>query len=205
MRFSLSIAVRALEELATTHVHARRVSHCHEFTAVMRALGARVHESFCGLGGHDYLLRIAEKRIFLECSTCGHQTQGWHIDTASQRPKPITMARKNAADLDITRARVPRPALVTGARRNNPCPTRSGCARRRDCVPAFRPGDERSPAPDNENRARRRTNDVMGRRAEHEQIQRSSPMDAHHDGTVPFLAHTGGRCGVQASPCSRCR
>ena len=40
---------------------------------------------------------------------------------------------------------------------------------------------ERSAAPDNEDRARRRTNDVMRGRAEHEQIQCSSPVDAHHN------------------------
>jgi hypothetical protein len=95
MAFSLSVALGALEELTTTHIHARPGPHRHELTAVMRALAVRARQGFCGLGGHDYLLRVADQRIFLECNTCGHETQGWRVDTASRRPPRITMPRKN--------------------------------------------------------------------------------------------------------------
>ena len=105
MAFSLSVA-RALEELATMHVHALPLRHRHESTTVLRTLATRVHESFCRLGGHDYLLRVADNRIFLQCSTCSHETPGWLIDIVHRRPKPTTMSRRNGADSDVTRARV---------------------------------------------------------------------------------------------------
>jgi hypothetical protein len=46
------------------HVHPRLVLHGDELKvrAVTRALAVLVHEAFCGLGGHDYLRRIAERR-----------------------------------------------------------------------------------------------------------------------------------------------
>ena len=86
-------------------VHALPLPHRHEFTTVLRTLAARVHESFCRLGGHDDLLRVADNRILLQCSTCS-QTPRWQINIVHRRPKPATIARRDGADSDVTGARV---------------------------------------------------------------------------------------------------
>ena len=71
------------------HVHPRLVLHGDEFKVrvALRALAVRMHQALCALGGHDYLRRVADNRIFLQCVTCGHETPGWRIDIARQRPK----------------------------------------------------------------------------------------------------------------------
>ena len=43
-----------------------------------RAL-ARVLEVMCGLRGHETLLHFGEKRLSLNCVSCGYQTPGWEI------------------------------------------------------------------------------------------------------------------------------
>jgi len=40
----------------------------------------------CGFGGHDPLLQVDGGRMFLRCSTCGHETPGW--TTSARRPRP---------------------------------------------------------------------------------------------------------------------
>lgn len=85
------------------HVHPRLVLHSDEFKVrvALRALAVRMHQALCALGGHDYLRRVADNRIFLQCVTCGHETPGWRIDIARQRPKPAT---RNVPESDIARA-----------------------------------------------------------------------------------------------------
>ena len=158
MAFSLSVA-RALEEFGDDARARSAAPHRHESTTVLRTLATRVHESFCRLGGHDYLLHVADNRIFLQCSTCSHETPGWLIDIVHGRSPPPCPEGTAPTQMSLALA------STAGARR------------------AFRITTigERSAAPDNEDRARRRTNDVMRGRAEHEQIQCSSPVDAHHN------------------------
>jgi hypothetical protein len=43
-----------------------------------------LRETMCGLRGHSLLLHFESHRVCLECSTCGHQTPGWHV-SPSQR------------------------------------------------------------------------------------------------------------------------
>ena len=66
------------------HVHPRLVLHGDEFKVrvALRALVVRMHQALCALGGHDYLQRVADNRIFLQCVSCGHETPGWRIDIA---------------------------------------------------------------------------------------------------------------------------
>jgi len=42
--------------------------------------------TMCGLGGHDPLLQVDGSRMFLRCSSCGHETPGW--TTSARRPRP---------------------------------------------------------------------------------------------------------------------
>jgi len=39
-----------------------------------------VQQAICAMAGHDYLLRSASGRIFLQCADCGYQSPGWRID-----------------------------------------------------------------------------------------------------------------------------
>lgn len=46
-------------------------------------LGAAVLERlgrvFCGMQGHEHMLKSAEGRLFLRCVTCGHESPGWDV------------------------------------------------------------------------------------------------------------------------------
>ncbi len=44
-----------------------------------RAVSA-VQHMVCSLHGHDNLLHFDQNRMFLRCSSCGHETPGWEID-----------------------------------------------------------------------------------------------------------------------------
>ena len=35
---------------------------------------------FCALGGHEYLMHVSRKRIFLRCALCHRETPGWDLD-----------------------------------------------------------------------------------------------------------------------------
>jgi hypothetical protein len=40
----------------------------------------RVRQAFCGLQGHDNMLQFEHEHMFLQCTSCGHQTPGWRLD-----------------------------------------------------------------------------------------------------------------------------
>ena len=46
-----------------------------------------VSSAVCGLGGHDPLLQVEDGRMFLRCTTCGHETPGWTASTRGPRPR----------------------------------------------------------------------------------------------------------------------
>jgi hypothetical protein len=46
----------------------------------------QLQAAVCGLHGHDPLLHFEDGRMFLRCSSCGHETPGW--DTGDRRPRP---------------------------------------------------------------------------------------------------------------------
>jgi hypothetical protein len=70
----------------------------------------RVRQMYCGLHGHDTLLQFEQDRMFLKCTSCGHESPGWDLADA---PPPAV------SDSNIEPARpraIMRPQLV-GARR----------------------------------------------------------------------------------------
>ena len=72
------------------HPHSRLLLRGPEFDAraALRAAIARLRQTMCGLGGHEYYVRSADNRMFLECVRCGRETRGWRIDVKT-RPLPI--------------------------------------------------------------------------------------------------------------------
>lgn len=58
-----------------------------------------IQQGFCGLYGHDSLLQYERSRIFLRCSSCGHETPGWDLSRTVAPPARIEApARPAAAD-----------------------------------------------------------------------------------------------------------
>jgi hypothetical protein len=39
----------------------------------------RMRQAYCGLHGHDSLLQFEQDRMFLKCTSCGHESPGWEI------------------------------------------------------------------------------------------------------------------------------
>jgi hypothetical protein len=48
-------------------------------TAMSRGL-RRMGQMLCGLRGHDEVRRYERNRFALECTVCGHVSQGWEVD-----------------------------------------------------------------------------------------------------------------------------
>jgi hypothetical protein len=46
-----------------------------------------VSSAVCGFNGHDPLLQVEQGRMFLRCSTCGHETPGWTTSARGPRPR----------------------------------------------------------------------------------------------------------------------
>ena len=41
---------------------------------------AGIREAFCGLHGHDSMLRFEQERLCLKCVSCGHESPGWELN-----------------------------------------------------------------------------------------------------------------------------
>jgi hypothetical protein len=50
-----------------------------------------VHHAVCGLHGHDPVLQYERDRIFLRCTSCGHETPGWDV---SRNPGSVRSMRE---------------------------------------------------------------------------------------------------------------
>jgi hypothetical protein len=97
--------------------HARQIQSRENRGAALRARQAegglrasvleRLHRLFCGVHGHDSLLQFEQDRLFLKCSTCGHESPGWAL--AKTRPP----ARLRG---DAQRHALVRPRLVDARR-----------------------------------------------------------------------------------------
>ena len=40
-----------------------------------------LHQALCGLRGHATVLHFESSRLSLQCTSCGHTTSGWTIET----------------------------------------------------------------------------------------------------------------------------
>jgi hypothetical protein len=63
-------------------------------------------QTLCALHGHDALLQYERNRIFLRCTSCGHETPGWEVATSAAivRHRPDTRsARAATGELAVAR------------------------------------------------------------------------------------------------------
>lgn len=101
--------------MATSYAHqfafneARTAAHDAQLATA--GLGARflvwMRQLYCGLHGHDSLMQFAQDRMFMQCSSCGHETPGWMLTEA--RPKVVIRG-------DSRRHALMRPRLVDARR-----------------------------------------------------------------------------------------
>jgi hypothetical protein len=84
-----------------------------EFDAAMGALWTRAGQLLCGLHGHDQVLRFANRRIRLLCTSCGHESPGWETGTQPPRLRFAGDARRHRLNTSApTRRPGPRPLEI---------------------------------------------------------------------------------------------
>jgi hypothetical protein len=66
-----------------------------------------MHQTLCGLRGHDSLLHFEEERMSMRCVSCGHDTPGWELNEV---PPTVTVRG------DARRHALARPQLVSARR-----------------------------------------------------------------------------------------
>ena len=66
-----------------------------------------MNQLFCGLRGHDTLLRFENERMSLRCVSCGHETPGWELNEV---PPTVTVRG------DARRHAIARPQLISARR-----------------------------------------------------------------------------------------
>ena len=74
---------------------------------VVTGMFDRVRQMYCGLHGHDSLLSFEHDRMFLKCTTCGHESPGWDLNEV---PPTVSEAANTPRQAMI------RPQLVSARR-----------------------------------------------------------------------------------------
>lgn len=93
--------------MSTTAPYARPVvSALEERQGVVGWLLGRLQTTLCAMHGHDAILQYERNRIFLRCTSCGHETPGWEVahnssrypvpETRTTLPTDLAVARKVA-------------------------------------------------------------------------------------------------------------
>ena len=86
----MTVMATNLEHVATQAVTATPA------VALVRSLWERaarsIQSAVCGLHGHDPMLQVHEGRMFLRCTTCGHETPGWRLPDR----RPVAQAARDA-------------------------------------------------------------------------------------------------------------
>jgi hypothetical protein len=64
-------------------------------------------EALCALHGHDAILQYERNRIYLRCTSCGHETPGWEVATnaTTVRHRPVETRKTLASSGDLAVAR----------------------------------------------------------------------------------------------------
>ena len=78
-----------------------------ERTGGLARMMTTMNQLFCGLRGHDTLLRFENERMSLRCVSCGHETPGWELNEV---PPTVTVRG------DARRHAIVRPQLISARR-----------------------------------------------------------------------------------------
>jgi hypothetical protein len=64
-----------------------------------------LQHSVCALHGHDPMLQYERNRIFLRCTSCGHETPGWEVapNASPRRAAEGRVPRAVPPDLAVAR------------------------------------------------------------------------------------------------------
>lgn len=73
------------EELTASRMARLRPHSQDDEKSVFGRVADSIRRGFCGLRGHDTVLHFENKRVMLRCTSCGHDSPGWAIDTAGPR------------------------------------------------------------------------------------------------------------------------
>jgi hypothetical protein len=63
----------------------------------------RIQSALCGLHGHDSVLQYERTRIFLRCTSCGHETPGWEVPQSHLAFQRRVEPRPTRVDLERLR------------------------------------------------------------------------------------------------------
>jgi hypothetical protein len=63
----------------------------------------RLQTTLCAMHGHDAILQYERNRIFLRCTSCGHETPGWEVAQNSARHASTEPRQVLAGDLAVAR------------------------------------------------------------------------------------------------------
>jgi hypothetical protein len=97
--------------IAPTHAFATNPTEDVRSIGLFDRLLGRIQQSLCALHGHDAILQYERNRMFLRCTSCGHETTGWEVAPAKTR----TTVRHRAA---VARAALPSgPGVLPVARK----------------------------------------------------------------------------------------
>jgi hypothetical protein len=94
MRTECHLDLKSLNEAPASHTPTPNAGGI--FARLLESMG----EFCCGLQGHDMLMRFEQKRVYLQCASCGHESPGWEV--ADTRPKAAL--RGNAQHHVLTRS-----------------------------------------------------------------------------------------------------
>jgi hypothetical protein len=70
---------------------------------VVESVLRKIQSVMCGLHGHDSVLQYERTRIFLRCTSCGHETPGWDVPPIQLAFHSRTEARAVRPDLGLVR------------------------------------------------------------------------------------------------------
>lgn len=65
-------------------------------TGFVSRTAGRLGQLLCGLRGHDSVLHFESSRVMMRCTSCGHDTPGWHVGERPPRKRFDGDARRHA-------------------------------------------------------------------------------------------------------------
>lgn len=89
----------------TAFWRARRNARTGTVNAILDRVVSSVHQSLCGLHGHDALLHFDQGRISLLCTSCGHESPGWEVKQAAATAPARVAPKANVVRLPLVQHR----------------------------------------------------------------------------------------------------